>query len=101
MCVPSELHRGSRESGTNETGKTANFPQPIRGNPSYLYALLDDETSHSIAREDGGDKFSMKRPSIQVTCSDRASKLRARPVTDGLCARHQAFTRVLSPPQTA
>jgi len=34
----------------------------IKGNPKYLYALLDDETRYWIAKEVAGDKFSHEAP---------------------------------------
>jgi len=67
----------------------------IKGNPKYLYALMDDETRFWIAKEVAGDKFSKE-------ATDYASKLFAEGkrvtgkipmtlITDGLHAYHLAW----------
>jgi transposase-like protein len=69
----------------------------IKGNPKYLYALLDDETRYWIAKEVAGDKMSRE-------ATDYASKLfrqgkevtGKKPltlITDGLKAYHLAWKR--------
>ena len=71
----------------------------IKGNPKYLYALMDDETRFWIAKEVAGDKFSKE-------ATDYASKLFAQGkriagkipmtlITDGLHAYHLAWKREL------
>jgi len=71
----------------------------IKGNPKYLYALMDDETRYWIAKEVAGDKFSKE-------ATDYASKLFAQGkhvagkapltlITDGLHAYHLAWKREL------
>jgi len=71
----------------------------IKGNPKYLYALMDDETRFWIAKEVAGDKFSKE-------ATDYASNLFAEGkriagtipmtlITDGLHAYHLAWKREL------
>ena len=69
----------------------------IKGNPKYLYALLDDETRYWIAKEVGGDKFSRDATDYasvlfrqgKVVTGKRPHTL----ITDGLRAYHLAYKR--------
>jgi transposase-like protein len=69
----------------------------IKGNPKYLYALLDDETRYWIAKEVGGDKFSHDATDYasalfrqgKVVTGKRPHAL----ITDGLRAYHLAYKR--------
>ena len=69
----------------------------IKGNPKYLYALLDEETRYWIAKEIAGDKFSREATNYASTLF-RQGKIDAgkRPhtlITDGLHAYHLAYNR--------
>jgi transposase-like protein len=69
----------------------------IKGNPKYLYALLDDETRYWIAKEVAGDK--MSRAAVDYAShlfQDGKETTGKRPltlITDQLHAYHQAYKR--------
>jgi transposase-like protein len=69
----------------------------IRGNPKYLYALLDDETRYWIAKEVAGDKFSREAPEYASELfrqgKEAAGKKPLTLITDGLHAYHLAYRR--------
>ncbi len=69
----------------------------IKGNPKYLYALLDDETRYWIAKEVAGDKFSREAPEYASRLfrqgKDVAGKKPLTLITDGLHAYHVAYKR--------
>ena len=69
----------------------------VKGNPKYLYALLDDETRYWIAKEVAGDK--MSRAAVDYAShlfQDGKETTGKRPltlITDQLHAYHQAYKR--------
>jgi transposase-like protein len=69
----------------------------IKGNPKYLYALLDDETRYWIAKEVAGDK--MSREAVDYAShlfqqgKETAGKKPLTLITDQLHAYHQAYKR--------
>jgi len=69
----------------------------IKGNPKYLYALLDDETRYWIAKEVAGDKFSREAPEYASRLFRQGIDATGRKpltlITDGLHAYHLAYKR--------
>ena len=69
----------------------------IKGNPKYLYALLDDETRFWIAKEVAGDK--MRREAVEYASQlfrqgkEATGKKPLTLITDGLKAYHLAWKR--------
>jgi len=71
----------------------------IKGNPKYLYALMDDETRFWIAKEVAGDKFSKEAADYASNLFAEgkriAGKIPLTLITDGLHAYHLAWKREL------
>ena len=71
----------------------------IKGNPKYLYALMDDETRFWIAKEVAGDKFSKEATdyagNLFAQGKRTAGKIPMTLITDGLHAYHLAWKREL------
>jgi len=71
----------------------------IKGNPKYLYALMDDETRFWIAKEVAGDKFSKEATDYASNLFAQgkriAGKIPLTLITDGLHAYHLAWKREL------
>jgi len=71
----------------------------IKGNPKYLYALMDDETRFWIAKEVAGDKFSKQATDYASNLFAQgkriAGKIPLTLITDGLHAYHLAWKREL------
>jgi len=69
----------------------------IKGNPKYLYALLDDETRFWIAKEVAGDKFSREAPEYASELFRQGKEVAGKKpltlITDGLHAYHLAYRR--------
>jgi transposase-like protein len=69
----------------------------IKGNPKYLYALLDDETRYWIAKEVAGDKFSREAPEYASQLFRQGKEVAGKKpltlITDGLHAYHLAYKR--------
>ena len=69
----------------------------IKGNPKYLYALLDDETRYWIAKEVAGDKFSREAPEYASQLFQQGKEVAGKKpltlITDGLHAYHLAYKR--------
>jgi putative transposase len=69
----------------------------IKGNPKYLYALLDDETRFWIAKEVAGDKMSREAPEYASRLFQRGKEVAGKKpltlITDGLHAYHLAYKR--------
>jgi transposase-like protein len=69
----------------------------IKGNPKYLYALLDDETRYWIAKEVAGDKFSHEAPEYVSQLFRQGKEVTGKKpltlITDGLHAYHVAYKR--------
>jgi transposase-like protein len=69
----------------------------IKGNPKYLYALLDDETRFWIAKEVAGDKFSREAPEYASRLFQQGKEVAGKKpltlITDGLHAYHLAYKR--------
>ncbi|MGB9022873.1 MAG: DDE-type integrase/transposase/recombinase [Candidatus Bathyarchaeia archaeon] len=69
----------------------------IKGNPKYLYALLDDETRYWIAKEVAGDKFSREAPEYASRLFQQGKEVAGKKpltlITDGLHAYHLAYKR--------
>jgi len=71
----------------------------IKGDPKYLYALMDDETRFWIAKEVAGDKFSKEATEYASNLFAEgkrvAGKIPLTLITDGLHAYHLAWKREL------
>jgi len=69
----------------------------IKGNPKYLYALLDDETRYWIAKEVAGDKMSREAVDYASNLFQQGKETTGRKpltlITDGLKAYHLAYKR--------
>jgi len=69
----------------------------IKGNPKYLYALMDDETRYWIAKEVAGDKLSREAPEYASRLFRQGKEVAGRKpltlITDGLHAYHLAYKR--------
>jgi transposase-like protein len=69
----------------------------IKGNPKYLYALLDDQTRFWIAKEVAGDKFSHEAPEYASRLFRQGKEVAGKKpltlITDGLHAYHLAYKR--------
>jgi transposase-like protein len=69
----------------------------IKGNPKYLYALLDDETRFWIAKEVAGDKMSREATDYASKLfqmgKETAGKKPLTLITDGLKAYHLAYKK--------
>jgi len=69
----------------------------IKGNPKYLYALLDDETRFWIAKEVAGDKLSRDAPEYASQLFRQGKEVAGKKpltlITDGLHAYHLAHKR--------
>jgi transposase-like protein len=82
---------------TSETWRADEMFLKVKGNPKYLYALLDDETRYWIAKEVAGDKMSHEAIDYASRLFQRGKELTGkRPrtlITDGLNAYHLAWKR--------
>jgi len=71
----------------------------IKGNPKYLYALMDDETRFWIAKEVAGDKFSKEAADYASNLFSEGKRIAGKTpltlITDGLHAYHLAWKREL------
>jgi len=71
----------------------------IKGNPKYLYALMDDETRFWIAKEVAGDKFSHEATDYASNLFAQGKRIAGKTpltlITDGLHAYHLAWKREL------
>jgi len=71
----------------------------IKGNPKYLYALMDDETRFWIAKEVAGDKFSKEAADYASNLFSQGKRVAGKApltlITDGLHAYHLAWKREL------
>jgi transposase-like protein len=69
----------------------------VKGNPKYLYALLDDETRFWIAKEVAGDKFSHEAPEYASQLFRKGKEVAGKKpltlITDGLHAYELAYRR--------
>jgi transposase-like protein len=69
----------------------------IKGNPKYLYALLDDETRFWIAKEVAGDKMSREAPEYASNLFRQGKEATGKKpltlITDGLHAYELAYRR--------
>ncbi len=69
----------------------------VKGNPKYLYALLDDESRFWIAKLVAGDKFSREAVEYASELFRRGREIAGKKpstlITDGLHAYHQAYNR--------
>jgi len=67
----------------------------IKGNPKYLYALMDDETRFWIAKEVAGDKFTAEATDYASHLFQQGKEVAGKKpltlITDGLHAYHLAY----------
>jgi transposase-like protein len=81
----------------SETWRADEMFLKIKGNPKYLYALLDDETRYWIAKEVAGDKMSREAVDYASRLFQQGKEVTGkRPltlITDGLKAYHLAYKR--------
>jgi transposase-like protein len=69
----------------------------VKGNPKYLYALLDDQTRFWIAKEVAGDKMSREAVDYASQLFQQGKEVTGKKpltlITDGLKAYHLAYKR--------
>lgn len=65
----------------------------MRGNPKWLFALIDDETRFWIAREVAGSKERHDARALFRKGAELADKKPKLLITDGLAAYHDAYMR--------
>jgi transposase-like protein len=84
---------------TSDTWRADEMFLKVKGNPKYLYALLDDETRYWIAKEVAGDKMSREAVDYASRLFQQGKEVTGkRPltlITDGLKAYHLAYKREL------
>jgi transposase-like protein len=81
----------------SETWRADEMFLRIKGNPKYLYALLDDETRYWIAKEVAGNKLGSEAPEYASRLFRQGKEIaEKKPLTlisDGLHAYHEAYKR--------
>jgi len=69
----------------------------IKGNPKYMYALMDGETRYWIAKEVAGDKMSREAVDYASRLFQQGKEVTGKKpltlITDGLKAYHLAYKR--------
>jgi len=79
----------------SDTWRADEMWMKFKGNPKYLYALLDDETRFWIAKEVAGDKFSHEARYYASRLFSQGKSVAGKTpltlITDGLYAYHQAW----------
>ena len=81
----------------SDTWRADEMWMKFKGNPKYLYALLDDETRFWIAKEVAGDKFSKEAVDYASELFSQGKQIAGKTpltlITDGLHAYHLAWKR--------
>jgi len=81
----------------SDTWRADEMWMKFKGNPKYLYALMDDETRYWIAKEVAGDKFSHEAVDYASRLFSQVKQIAGKTpltlITDGLHAYHQAWKR--------
>ena len=81
----------------SDTWRADEMWMKFKGNPKYLYALLDDETRFWIAKEVAGDKLSKEAADYASNLFSQGKEIAGKTpltlITDGLHAYHQAWKR--------
>jgi len=81
----------------SDTWRADEMWMKIKGNPKYLYALMDDETRFWIAKEVAGDKFAAEASDYASRLFQQGKEIAGKKpltlITDGLHAYHQAYNR--------
>jgi len=94
-----EKYLGQITPKVSDTWRADEMWLKIKGNPKYLYALMDDETRFWIAKEVAGDKFSKEATDYASNLFSQgkriAGKIPMTLITDGLHAYHLAWKREL------
>jgi len=94
-----EKYLGQITPKVSDTWRADEMWLKIKGNPKYLYALMDDETRFWIAKEVAGDKFSKEATDYASKLFSEgkrvAGKIPLTLITDGLHAYHLAWKREL------
>jgi len=94
-----EKYLGQITPKVSDTWRADEMWLRIKGNPKYLYALMDDETRFWIAKEVAGDKFSKEATDYASNLFAEgkrvAGKIPMTLITDGLHAYHLAWKREL------
>ena len=79
----------------SDTWRADEMWMKIKGNPRYLYALMDDQTRYWIAKEVAGDKFSHEAVDYASKLFSQGKQVAGKTpltlITDGLHAYHQAW----------
>lgn len=92
-----EKYLGQIKPQVSDTWRADEMYLKIKGNPKYLYALLDDETRFWIAKEVAGDKFSREAPEYASQLFQQGKEVAGKKpltlITDGLHAYHLAYRR--------
>ena len=94
-----EKYLGKITPQVSDTWRADEMWLKIKGNPKYLYALMDDETRFWIAKEVAGDKFSKEATDYASNLFAQGKRIAGKTpmtlITDGLHAYHQAWKREL------
>jgi len=94
-----EKYLGKVTPQVSDTWRADEMWLKIKGNPKYLYALMDDETRFWIAKEVAGDKFSKEATDYASNLFSQgkrvAGKIPMTLITDGLHAYHLTWKREL------
>jgi len=81
----------------SDTWRADEMWMKFKGNPKYLYALMDDETRYWIAKEVAGDKLSKEAADYASNLFSQGKQIAGKTpltlITDGLHAYHQAWKR--------
>jgi transposase-like protein len=81
----------------SETWRADEMFLRIKGNPKYLYALLDDETRYWIAKEVAGNKLGSEAPEYASRLFRQGKEVAGKKpltlISDGLHAYHEAYKR--------
>ena len=92
-----EKYLGQIKPQVSDTWRADEMYLKIKGNPKYLYALLDDETRFWIAKEVAGDKFSREAPEYASQLFRQGKEVAGKKpltlITDGLHAYELAYRR--------
>jgi len=94
-----EKYLGQITPKVSDTWRADEMWLKIKGNPKYLYALMDDETRFWIAKEVAGDKFSHEATEYASSLFSQGKRIAGKTpltlITDGLHAYHLAWKREL------
>jgi transposase-like protein len=92
-----EKYLGQIKPQVSDTWRADEMFLKVKGNPKYLYALLDDETRYWIAKEVAGDKMSREAVDYASRLFQDGKAITGKKpltlITDQLHAYHLAYKR--------